>query len=146
MPHHAAVLKEILNIPKISPVADPCAEVGGRQALERRGYSLSVTSYDRIVRWMRNRIDEHITEDMLCALSPMGKHAFRRAFEAHAGMPPMHFLTWLRVDMAVRLLVDTRFDLREIAFVTGFKGENGLISAFVGTLGVRPHALRVSLG
>ncbi|WP_299591777.1 AraC family transcriptional regulator [uncultured Tateyamaria sp.] len=106
---------------------------------------MSKKTYDRIVSWMRARIDEHITEEMICALGPMRKHAFRRAFKAHAGMPPMHFLTWLRVDMAVRLLIDTRFDLSEIAFVTGFETQHRLTDAFLDTLGVRPQALRVSL-
>lgn len=146
MPHHAAVLKEILNIPTLSPVADPCAEHNSRLAREARGHSLSEKAYKRIIDWMRARIDEPITEDMLCALCPMGVRAFRRAFEAHAGLPPMQYLTWLRVDTAVRLLIDTRFDLTEIAFVTGFRTEQGLVSAFVATLGVRPQALRVSLG
>ncbi len=146
MPHHAAVLKDILNIPTISPVDDPCAEVNTRLARDRQGHSLSEKAFGRIIAWMRSHIDEHISEDMLCALSPMGMLAFRRAFEAHAGLPPMHFLTWMRVDTAVRLLIDTRFDLTEIAFVTGFKTEQGLVSAFLATLGVRPQALRVSLG
>ena len=146
MPHHAAVLKDILNIPTLSPLADPCAEANSKLARDTRTRSLSDLAYQRITDWMRSHIDEPITEETLCKICAMGKHAFRRAFEAHAGMPPMHYLTWLRVDTAVRLLIDTRFDLAEIAFVTGFKTEQGLVSAFVATLGVRPQALRVSLG
>ncbi|WP_299612352.1 helix-turn-helix domain-containing protein [uncultured Tateyamaria sp.] len=145
MSHHAAVLKEILNIPTITPVPDPCTERGSRQAQERRGYSLSTSAYDRIVTWMRARIDEHITEEMLCELSPMGKFAFRRAFEAHAGMPPMLYLMWMRVDMAVRLLIDTRFDLNQIAYVTGLHNAEELTNACLQTLRVRPQALRVSV-
>lgn len=145
MPHHAAVLNDILNIPTFTPMQDPCAEKGGRQALERRGHGLCNQTYDRIVTWMHDRIDETITEDMLCAFSPMGKFAFRRAFEAHAGMPPMLYLMWMRVDMAVRLLIDTRFDLDQIAYVTGLRSAEHLTEAFVQTLRVRPQALRVSV-
>ncbi len=144
VPHHAAVLKDVPTILTIPPAADPCNEGRGGQALARRNQALSEKSYERIVTWMRARIGERITEDMLHKLSPMGRHAFRRAFEARAGMPPMHFLTWMRVDLAVRLLIDTRFNLNEIAFVTGLENKQTLADTFRGTLGVRPQALRVS--
>lgn len=141
MPHHAALLKDV---PVIEPVADPCAEGRGGRTFGHRTSVLSEKSYDRIVAWMRARVGERITEDMLRALSPLGRNAFRRAFEAHAGMSPMCFLTWMRVDMAVRLLIDTRFDLGEIAFVTGLENKQTLADTFLGTLGVRPQALRLS--
>ena len=145
MPHSAAELKDILNIPALSQATDPCATQSSRHLRHHEAQTLSTAAYHHIVAWMRARLDETITEEMLCALSPLGKHGFRRAFARHAGLPPMHYLTWLRVDMAVRLLIDTRFDLAEIAFVTGLRDEPGLVSAFAQTLGVRPHALRVSL-
>ncbi|APX11644.1 helix-turn-helix domain-containing protein [Tateyamaria omphalii] len=144
VPHFAAVSKDTPNFPVISPTVSQEIPAGGRQAQDRTGHLLTAKSYQQVVAWMRARIDERITEDALCALSPLGKETFRRAFAARAGMSPMRYLTWLRVDMAVRLLIDTRFDLSEIAFVTGFKGEQGLIAAFVSTLGVRPQALRVT--
>ncbi|MBY5932372.1 AraC family transcriptional regulator [Tateyamaria omphalii] len=144
VPHHAAELNHQLTNLAHAPLTNPCAELSSRQAQGQHDHSLSGQTYQRIVDWMRSRIDEPITEDMICARFLMGKFAFRNAFAAHAGMAPMNYLTWLRVDMAVRLLVDTRFDLDEIAFVTGLKEEKGLIAAFVRTLGVRPHALRAS--
>lgn len=144
MPHHAAVPTEILNIPKITSVPGPCTNQGRRHAPEQRGYRLSSSTFDRITAWMRDRIDEPITEEMLCELSPMGRFAFRRAFESYAGMPPMLYLLWMRVDMAVRLLIDTRFDLEQIAFVTGLETTDHLTKACIDTLHVRPQALRVS--
>ncbi|WP_052249645.1 AraC family transcriptional regulator [Tateyamaria sp. ANG-S1] len=144
MPHFAAVSNDMPNFPVISPIASSVSAAGDRQAQDRTTHHLTTKSYHRIIARMRARIDERITEESLCALSSLNKEAFRRAFKARAGMGPMRYLTWLRVDMAVRLLIDTRFDLKEIAFVTGFKSEQGLIAAFVSTLGVRPHALRAS--
>lgn len=145
MPHHAAELKDRLNFPPRPPLADPCAQRGGTRGLEPHRCALTEAGFRNIVNWMRARIDQRITEEMICARSPMGPRTFRRAFKAHAGLLPMHYLTWLRVDTAVRLLIDTQFDLGEIAFVTGLRSEQGLVSAFSETLGVRPHALRVSL-
>ncbi|WP_223274731.1 helix-turn-helix domain-containing protein [Tateyamaria sp. syn59] len=145
MPHFAAVSKDMQNVPVISPTVSHISAAGGRQAPDRKSHLLTAKSYQNVVAWMHARIDERITEDALCALSPLGKETFRRAFTARAGMSPMRYLTWLRVDMAVRLLIDTRFDLSEIAFVTGFKQEKRLVAAFVSTLGVRPQALRVTV-
>lgn len=144
VPHHAAEFKEVPTTLTIPPAVDPLHKDRGRQAIERKPHALSKEAYDRIVTWMRGRIGESITEDMVHALNPMGRQAFRRAFEARAGMPPMHFLTWMRVDLAVRLLIDTRFNLNEIAFVTGLENKQTLADTFLGTIGVGPQALRVS--
>ncbi|GGX61809.1 hypothetical protein GCM10007385_33630 [Tateyamaria omphalii] len=144
MPHHAAVLNDVPTNLTIPRAADPCNKGSDGKRIDRSTHALSEKSYDLIVAWMRARIGERITEDMLHALNPMGHHAFRRAFEARAGMPPMHYLTWMRVDLAVRLLIDTRFNLNEIAFVTGLENKQTLADTFRGTLGIGPQALRIS--
>ncbi|MEX0370167.1 MAG: helix-turn-helix domain-containing protein [Tateyamaria sp.] len=95
-----------------------------------------------MAQWVRAHIDARIEERDLRDLTAMRPLVFRRAFVARAGMPPLQFVTWTRVDVAVRLLMETRFSVSEIAFVTGLESELGLSRAFRRTLGVGPHALR----
>ena len=85
-------------------------------------------------------------EDLRAALAPIeaGDADLRAAFEARTGLRPTDFYNWLRVDMAVRLLSDTRLDVSEIAYVSGFDTRWDMATAFEETLKVRPCAFRAS--
>ena len=139
MPQPPITLISLSDGPQIGRAPDPCAE----GTLRRPG--LGPLGFERLERWMRARMDEPLTEEMMCAQCQLPVAALRRAFLNRVGMLPMEFLTWLRVDVAVRLLVDTRFGIDEIAYVAGFKTAERLAEACLQTLGVRPQALRVTL-
>jgi len=125
-------------------VPDPCARqpatahVPGSRALPD-------VTFRRLVSWMHAHIDAPLTEMDLCARTTLPLVDFIEAYARRAGMAPMRHLRWMRVDLAVRLLVDTRFDLEEIAYVTGLGDVAALEQACLETMRIRPQALRVSL-
>lgn len=136
--HHISTASKIRRLPSLRHDR-PARRVRSSDAPE-----LSERVFQRVSHWVAAHIETRINEQDLQSLTPLGPSDFRRAFRARTGLSPLWYVTWTRVDMAIRLLMDTRFSLAEIAFVTGLETEKGLQSAFRDTIGVAPKALRPS--
>ena len=72
----------------------------------------------------------------------MSRSAFAAAFAAAVGKPPAQYLRECRINLARRLLQDTRLGLKEIAARTGYDSVTAFSTAFKRLAGAAPGAFR----
>jgi AraC-like DNA-binding protein len=88
----------------------------------------------RLLSEIRNRVvvalPEVIDVNTLAAEYGMSRTHFSHFFRSRTGMTPAHFATGVRVHQAARMLLDTRFPLKQIADACGFADANHLCKVF----------------
>jgi AraC-like DNA-binding protein len=85
---------------------------------------------------------EHWTLERLGREAALGRSAFAARFRAVVGEPPLQYLTRWRVQMASRLLAESRLPLERIAERVGYESAASLSRAFRKTTGSSPGAYR----
>ncbi len=74
----------------------------------------------------------------LCACTGMSYSYFKELFIARYGMPPVKYLTHLRLEYAKELLITGRYSVSEIAEQCGFENVYYFSSVFKKNIGVSP--------
>lgn len=92
-------------------------------------------------------IEEHFCEPELdvaavCRAGFISVSSLQRAFLRQMGVSPMQYIIGLRIRKAVRLLVENRLRVREIAYACGFSDEKYFSRAFRRVYGYPPSKLR----
>ena len=80
--------------------------------------------------------------DELASLAVVSRPTLVRAFRRIAGMPPLAFLTELRLGTARNRIAQTAEPLARIAEDTGYQSEAALSRALLRRYGIRPGAIR----
>ncbi|WP_244277622.1 helix-turn-helix transcriptional regulator [Mesorhizobium erdmanii] len=75
----------------------------------------------------------------VCGLSP---YHFMRAFSRTFGMPPHQYVLDLRLDLAERLLADSRMTIADIAHASGFSSQSHFTTVMKKYRGVTPMQSR----
>jgi len=88
----------------------------------------------RLLSELRNRVvaalPQVIDVNTIAAEYGMSRTHFSHFFRSRTGMTPAHFATEVRVQQAARMLLDTRFPLKQIADACGFADANHLCKVF----------------
>ena len=74
----------------------------------------------------------------LCASSGLSYSYFKELFIAKYGMPPVKYLTYLRLEYAKELLITGRYSVGEIAEKCGFENVYYFSCVFKKSVGVSP--------
>lgn len=82
------------------------------------------------------------TVEALGAVASLSRAAFARRFTNLVGRPPLTYLTWWRMTMAARLLVDTDRPLSAVSTQVGYRSEFAFASAFRRQFGMPPGQYR----
>lgn len=82
------------------------------------------------------------TVPSLAERARLSRAAFSRRFAALTGRPPMAYLTWWRMTLAARQLVDTDAPLRDVATAVGYTSEFAFATAFRRAHGLAPGRYR----
>lgn len=102
----------------------------------------------------REQLLQHVRSTLLSSLhlplgveelaerSSMSRSHFSRYFKSVTGTTPAHFITQVRLDEAIHLLLHTALKLEEVAAETGFADANHLCKVFRRYLHVSPGELR----
>ena len=98
-------------------------------------------NYERIERAihfiMDNRREQPGLDEVAEAVG-MSPYHFQRTFREWAGVTPKHFLQFLNVGYAKRILSETHASLLETAFETGLSGTSRLHDLFINIEGMTP--------
>ena len=82
------------------------------------------------------------TLERLADEAAMSRSTLHERFVHFIGQPPMQYLTRWRMQMAAKLLHDTKAKLIEVALGVGYESEAAFSRAFKRTVGVAPGAWR----
>lgn len=91
---------------------------------------------------MKTRLNEPHTLASLAYTLHLSPSHFSHLFRQHVGIPPMQYLTKLRLEQAVLLLIQTNVTVITIAKYCGFPNYATLEQALKRTLGLTPQAIR----
>ena len=98
-------------------------------------------NYERIERAIHfikdNRRDQPGLNEMAEAVG-MSPYHFQRIFREWAGVTPKHFLQFLNVEYAKRILTETHASLLDAAYATGLSGTSRLHDLFINVEGMTP--------
>lgn len=91
---------------------------------------------------MHRRSHHAFTVDELSAQAGMSKSVFCERFRAALGVPPLRYITEVRMQLAARLLTHERLSVAEAAERLGYGSEAAFSRAFKRVLGVSPGQSR----
>ncbi len=107
--------------------------------------------------WLRALLDSQISEvlaiihketakpwtvELLASRVAMSRSAFAERFSTLVGVPPLTYLTRLRMHHACQLLATTHLHVKEVAAHVGYDTEGAFHKTFKRTIGVTPSLYR----
>ena len=111
---------------------------------QAHGGGLAPNAMRRVRDYVELHLSETIDLSTLAAVAGLSMHHFARQFKQSAGVPPHHYLTQKRLELAQALLTKTELPLSEIAYAAGFSDQSHLARHFRHALGTTPRAFRDS--
>lgn len=103
-------------------------------------------SIDRVIVAMHENLGERITIDDMAQIAMFSKFHFSRAFRVSTGMSPAKFLSALRLQTAMQLLVSTSLSIAEISHQVGYTSVGTFSWRFKSSVGVPPTVFRAHGG
>ncbi len=100
-------------------------------------------SIGRVLALLHEKPDTPWTLERLAEEAAMSRSTLHERFVHFIGQPPMQYLTHWRMQVAARLLRDTKAKLIEVALGVGYESEAAFSRAFKRAVGVAPGAWRV---
>jgi AraC-like DNA-binding protein len=99
-------------------------------------------SIGRALALLHEKPDAPWTLERLADDAAMSRSTLHDRFVHFIGQPPMHYLAQWRMQVAAKLLRDTKAKLIEVALGVGYESEAAFSRAFKRTVGVAPGAWR----
>jgi AraC family transcriptional regulator of arabinose operon len=113
--------------------ADEAAHRARRDALDRFG---------EVLAYVETHLDGPLRVEDLAKLAHLERTYFARAFRAALGVAPCRFIQMQRVELAKRLLLETRDKLQVVAAAAGFSDVYHFSRSFKHLSGQTPSAFR----
>ncbi len=98
--------------------------------------------FTSLLAWMRERLDEELSVEVLAAQSNMSPRNFARAFTAETGVTPAKAVERLRLESARERVEHSSDPIDVVAQNVGFGDPERMRRAFVRAFGQPPQALR----
>ncbi|WP_079474517.1 helix-turn-helix domain-containing protein [Marinococcus halophilus] len=106
--------------------------------------SYSAAVYDAIT-YMHAHLHEPLDLTGLAAQAAYSPYHFSRLFKKSVGVPPLYYLSGLRLQRAKELLIETTFPVRDIGMEIGQQSVGTFTTSFAARVGVTPGAFRASM-
>jgi AraC family transcriptional regulator len=103
---------------------------------------LHYESVKRAITAMRGQMGEPMSLRSLARIGFASPYHFTRTFRSVTGLPPLHFLSALRLDAARALLLHTRSKVIDICYDVGYSSVGTFTRRFTGSFGVSPLQFR----
>ena len=97
----------------------------------------------RVLEFMHAELSGNSSLTQIAALSGLSPTHFARAFRLTMGIPPHRYLVNLRMELARRLLEETRTPIAQVAERCGFEHASSFTTAFRKSTGVTPREWRL---
>ncbi|WP_298838059.1 AraC family transcriptional regulator [uncultured Roseobacter sp.] len=101
--------------------------------------------YNRVLAFIRARLDQTITVDDMASEAGMSPSHFSRVFKETLGSAPMQYVLAYRVEQAGRMMQDPALPLSAIAMACGFADQAHFSRSFKQLTGKTPRAFRNEL-
>jgi AraC family transcriptional regulator len=108
----------------------------------RRTQKLASHQLERACAAMRDRHSDPVRLRAIASLIGLSPWQFSRSFHATVGVRFSSYLLQLRIDSAMRLMLETDTSLCEIALTSGFGEQSNFSRAFLRSQGVTPMKWR----
>jgi AraC family transcriptional regulator len=111
---------------------------------ESRSGSPSLPAYKlrQITEWMAEHVAEDLSLDRLAAQAGLSKFHFQRLFKSALGVSPSHYHINLRMNLARRLLRETKKSVVDIALEVGYANPSHFAQLFRRETGLSPSDYR----
>jgi AraC-like DNA-binding protein len=103
---------------------------------------LHYESVKRAIAAMRGQMGQPMSLRSLAKIGFASPYHFTRTFRSVTGLPPLHFLSALRLDAARDLLLHTRSKVIDICYDVGYSSVGTFTRRFTGSFGVSPRQFR----
>ncbi|MCF6127581.1 AraC family transcriptional regulator [Mesorhizobium sp. M7A.F.Ca.CA.001.07.2.1] len=113
-----------------------------RPTLNAKG-GLSVRSTRRVQEFLDKNFTRKLALAEMAAVCELSPYHFMRAFSRTFGVPPHQYVLELRLDLAERLLADSRMTIADIAHSCGFSSQSHFTTVMKKYRQVTPLQLRV---
>ncbi|MBR1789597.1 MAG: helix-turn-helix domain-containing protein [Bacteroidaceae bacterium] len=121
----------------------PAEPTEGESAMSAADRQFLVAVSDFVHANMKSR---KITIDLLADEMCMSRNQFTRRLSAVSGETPNNYITRIKMEKAVRLLLDTTMPVKEVAYECGFDESNYFIHVFRQMYGTTPQQFRQTPG
>lgn len=95
-----------------------------------------------VIALMTRRLGDSVTNADMARIAGMSARAFERSFVREYGLPPQQYLKRLRIQIACRMLVDTRESIAGIALRCGFADQSHFTREFRRVTSLTPGTYR----
>jgi AraC family transcriptional regulator len=100
---------------------------------------------ERVIASMRWHLDEPFPLRQMAKVAFMSPFHFNRTFRRLTGVPPVQYLSAVRLETAKRLLLTTEMSVTDVCFEVGYQSLGSFIRRFTSLVGLSPRRLRTSL-
>lgn len=100
------------------------------------------TAVERVIKTMRERLDEPLSMHDLARIAYISPFHFNRVFHQVTGLTPTRFLYAMRLNAAKRLLLTTSLSVTDVCFEVGYSSLGTFTTRFTQLIGLSPCRLR----
>lgn len=121
----------------------PVSGTNSRQPTLNAKGGLSVRSARKVQEFLNENFSRKLALAEMAAVCGLSPYHFVRAFSRTFGMPPHQYVLELRLDLAEKLLADSRMTIADIAHSSGFSSQSHFTTVMKKYRQVTPLQLRV---
>jgi AraC family transcriptional regulator len=104
--------------------------------------ALSPAQQRRIIEYIQDSLQEHLSLETLAQVVKLGQCNFRRRFRETFNVSPHAYVVQRRIERACRLLGESGSSVKEVAFSCGFADQSHMTRAFRANLNTTPSVLQ----
>lgn len=97
------------------------------------------------ISYFQTHLYDEITLDKLASHVAYSPYHFSRIFKEETGLPPLYFVSSMRLQRAKELLLNTNFSVRDISLEIGQQSLGMFTTRFTKSVGVTSWCLRLKV-
>jgi len=111
--------------------------------MQKRGVPVNRNiEINEAINYIQTHLYDHITLDKLASYVSYSPYHFSRVFKEETGLPPLYFVSSMRLQRAKELLLNTNLSVRDIGLEIGQQSLGTFTTKFTKSVGVTPAYFR----
>lgn len=95
-------------------------------------------TFSNVIFYMEHHLEEEVSLKTLADIAHMEKIYFLKKFKSEVGTTPANYLRRLRINQSKKLLINSEFNITQIASAVGFQSVHHFSNVFKKLVGMRP--------